>query len=391
MAATAGAKIIGEVIQNRQRPDTAYYFGRGKVNEIGKLVSETDADLFIFDDDLSPAQVRNLEESLKIPVVDRSGLILDIFAVHARTTEAKTQVKLAQLKYLLPRLAGRWAHLERQEGAIGTRGPGETQLETDRRLIQKQISEIERKLTEIDKEREIQRRKRKSLFRITLVGYTNAGKSTILNMLTDAGVRVEDKLFATLDSTTRRLELGHGEVALLTDTVGFITKLPAHLVASFRSTLMDVKDADLLLHIVDVSEPQLEERMAVVNKELARLCGPDQPRLMVFNKIDLLDDESQIDNCRKRYPGSIWISAANSNGVGELIKGIKIEYMKSRLELIVNLSRIRQSLFSEFAKFCRILNTRTEGEDIVIRISGPREHIRKLLDKYPDIKTTIVI
>ncbi|MBD3168124.1 MAG: GTPase HflX [candidate division Zixibacteria bacterium] len=390
LANTAGAEIVGEVVQNRQRPDSAYYFGAGKVDEIRGMVSELNADLFIFDDDLAPAQVRNLEESLQIPVVDRSGLILDIFALHARTVEARTQVKLAQLKYLLPRLAGRWSHLERQEGAIGTRGPGETQLETDRRLIQKQIIDLERKLEDIDRERENQRKKRDSLFKITLVGYTNAGKSTILNLLTEAGVLVENKLFATLDSTTRRLDLGHGETALLTDTVGFISKLPAHLIASFRSTLLDVNNADLLLHVIDASDPDLEMQILTVNEELNRMESSGKNRVMIFNKIDLIDDPEQYQSLRVRYPDAYFVSARETTGISELMSKIINEFGKSRMEVIIRLGENEQGIYPELARNCRILETGSKGSDVIIRLAGSRSAVEKIINNNPQIRYTTV-
>lgn len=391
LATTAGARIAGEIVQYRHRPDPAYFFGKGKVDEIKALAGETGADLMIFDDDLSPAQVRNLEEALKIPAVDRSGLILDIFALHAKTNESRVQVKLAQLKYLLPRLTGRWAHLERQEGAIGTRGPGETQLETDRRMVQKQISDLERKLEEIDRERETQRKNRRSLFKITLIGYTNAGKSTLLNKLTDAGVLVEDKLFATLDSTTRRLDLGQGNVALLTDTVGFISKLPAHLVASFRSTLMVIRDADLLLHVVDVSDPDFQRKIGTVNEELHQLGGSDKRMIIVFNKTDLLDDGWDREILIKRYPNSIFTSALDLNPDNGLMDKITAEFRRNEIETIVRLSGDDQRLYPEIFKYCRIIETSNEGDTIIVRFVGQKNVVDRILRKFPNLESITVV
>jgi len=391
LARTAGAKIVGEVIQNRNSPNSALFFGKGKAKEIAELAVQNHADLFICDDDLSPGQVRNLEEEIKIQVVDRSGLILDIFALHARSNEARVQVKLAQLKYLLPRLAGRWSHLERQEGAIGTRGPGETQLETDRRIIQKQIIELGRKLREIDKERETQRKGRNKLFRVTLIGYTNAGKSTILNNLTDAGVLVEDKLFATLDSTTRRLNLGRGGIALLTDTVGFISKLPAHLVASFRSTLMDIKDADLLLHICDVSDPMLDAKITTVNIELARLGNEEGRKLLVLNKTDLLQDRKDLEALAIRLPNSIFASAINADGTDELLDKIREESRQQGIEVVVQIGKTDYSLYAEIAKNCRIIDSSSDGEKLIIRLSGRKDMISKLMQKNPQVTFATVV
>ncbi len=391
LATTAGAEVVGEVSQRRESPNSTYYFGKGKVNEIRQLVRDTDANLFIFDDDLTPAQVRNLEERLEIPVVDRSGLILDIFALHAHTVESRVQVKLAQLKYLLPRLAGRWSHLERQEGAIGTRGPGETQLETDRRLITKEISELEKKLEQIDRERATQRKRRKNLFKVTLVGYTNSGKSTILNRMTDADVLAENKLFATLDSTTRRLALGNGEIALLTDTVGFISKLPAHLAASFRSTLVDVQDADLLLHVVDAADSRLDQKIATVNQELSEICSDKVRTVMVFNKIDLLNDGQEAEDIKRRFPGAIFVSALNSSGLEFITGMLKREHGKFTSELIIRIEQEQYPILAELSKTGRITNTSSEGDSIIVRFVGSREAADRIMRKYPQLGITPVV
>ncbi|MGE5411543.1 MAG: GTPase HflX, partial [Clostridiales bacterium] len=271
LAFTAGAETIMKVIQDKDRTDSAYYLGKGKAEELAQLAEQNEIDILIFDDDLTPVQVRNLENLINKKILDRSGLILDIFATRAKTREAKTQVELAQLQYLLPRLTRAWTHLSKQYGGIGTKGPGETQIETDRRLIRTRISMLKGKLEKIESQRQTKSANRKNFIKASLVGYTNAGKSTLLNLLTDAGVLAENKLFATLDSTTRSIQIDNNQTVLLSDTVGFIRKLPHHLVASFKSTLNEVREADLILHVIDVSHPFFEEHMAVVDQTLKDL------------------------------------------------------------------------------------------------------------------------
>lgn len=274
-------------------PNVATYIGKGKVEEIKAAASEQEANVVIFDDELSPSQQRNLERELGTKVIDRTALILDIFATRAHTKEGSLQVSLAQMQYLLPRLAGQWSHLERMEGAIGTRGPGETQIETDRRLIRSRISKIKRDLEDVRQQRALYRRQRqrRGIPVIALVGYTNAGKSTLMKALSGANVLAEDKLFATLDPVTRRLRLTTGETVLLTDTVGFIQKLPTDLVAAFRATLEELEEADLLVHVVDVSHPNVTEQVQTVEATLATLGVAERPTLLALNKVDLLRNE----------------------------------------------------------------------------------------------------
>ena len=287
---TAGGEVVGSLVQRLDRPNPRYYLGEGKARSLAELVEEREANLVIFDEELSPAQGKNLEELIKVRVMDRSELILDIFATRARSSEARMQVELAQLEYLLPRLRRMWSHLSRIRGGIGLRGPGETQLETDRRLIGTRIGELKRKLREVAKARAVQRKSRAGLFRVALVGYTNAGKSSLLRTLSGADLFVEDRLFATLDSATRSVDLGGGYEALATDTVGFIRKLPHHLIASFRSTLEESREADILLHVIDSSHPDWEEQREVVLEVLDELSLADQEKILVFNKTDRIDD-----------------------------------------------------------------------------------------------------
>ncbi len=282
---TAGGVCLKKVIQRLERPDTRTYIGSGKLEEVREYRQALDADLMVFDDELSPAQLRNLEKEMDCRVLDRTTLILDIFAKRARTSIAKTQVELAQLQYMLPRLTRLWTHLERQRGGIGMRGPGETQIETDRRLIKERIAQLKVLLEKFDTQKTLQRKNRESLVRVALVGYTNVGKSTLMNLLAKSDVFAENKLFATLDTTVRKVVIGNLPF-LLTDTVGFIRKLPHGLVESFKSTLDEVVEADLLIHVVDISHPDHEEQIAAVGRTLAEIGAADKPTILVFNKVD---------------------------------------------------------------------------------------------------------
>lgn len=318
LADTAGAEVVHTFIQRRSKIDPAFYIGKGKCQEIKNIASELDTDLIIFDDDLSPAQARNLEKALNARIIDRTGIILDIFARRARTREAKIEVELAQLNYLLPRLTGHWVHLSRQVGGIGVRGPGETQLESDRRLVRRRIDVLKKSLKKIEQGRITRRKLRRRMPIVSLVGYTNAGKSTLLNSLTNSDVFVEDKLFATLDPAVRSMEYEYGKKIIFTDTVGFIRKLPHHLVASFKSTLEEVTSADLLLNIIDLSHPHYLEQMASVHDVLETMGAIDKPVLMVFNKIDLIKSDSDIQLARERFPGAVFISAIRKIGLKDL-------------------------------------------------------------------------
>ena len=282
---TAGGIPLRRFTQKLDKPDPATFLGKGKLEELREYVQEQEADLVVFDDELSPSQLRNLERALKCRIIDRSNLILDIFALRARTAHARTQVELAQYQYLLPRLAGMWTHLERQKGGIGLKGPGEKEIETDRRIVRDKIALLKTKLRQIDKQKATQRSNRGSMVRVALVGYTNVGKSTIMNMVSKSDVFAEDKLFATLDTTVRKVVIGNLPF-LLSDTVGFIRKLPHHLIESFKSTLDEVRESDVLLHVVDIAHPNFEEQIHVVQETLNEITGEEKPTIMVFNKID---------------------------------------------------------------------------------------------------------
>ena len=332
---TAGGIPVAKVLQQRNRPDVSSYVGKGKLTELKGQMSALGAKTIIFDDDLSPTQIRNVEKVTDAKVLDRSALILDIFASRAQTAAAKTQVELAQIQYLLPRLTRYWTHLSRQSGGIGTKGPGETQIETDRRIIGQRIGVLKSKLEKLDKQRTTQRKSRDQMTRVSLVGYTNAGKSTLMNALTDSGVFAENRLFATLDSTVRRHQLRTHEI-LLSDTVGFIRKLPHHLVQSFKSTLDEVREADLLIHLVDGSSTMVHEYIEVVQQTLKELKSNNKQTLLVFNKVDRMDDE-QHEILRGEYPNALYISAIRGIGLSELEEAIEQEieshYIKVDLEI----------------------------------------------------------
>jgi len=285
LAETAGGRTLKIFKQKLSHPDSRTFVGKGKLEEIKRYISTRNVSLVIFDDELTGSQITNIEKELQVTTIDRSDLILDIFASRAKTAQAKTQVELAQYQYILPRLKGMWSHLERQGGGIGSRGPGETEIETDRRIVKDKISLLRKRLSEIDKQAFTQRKERGEFIRVALVGYTNVGKSTLMNLISKSEVFAENKLFATLDTTTRKVVLGHTPF-LLSDTVGFIRKLPHHLIESFKSTLDEVREADILLHVVDISHPRFEEQLNIVKKTLHELKSDEKPTIIVFNKMD---------------------------------------------------------------------------------------------------------
>jgi GTPase len=322
LADTAGAIVTGTLVQRSGSIHPATFVGKGKLEELVLLIEQSQAEVVIFDDDLTPAQVRNLEKATQRKVIDRSELILDIFARRARTRESRLQVELAQLEYTLPRLTGMWKHLERQAGGIGSRGPGETQLETDKRLVRERIARLKAALESVERERETQRNRRRREFRAALVGYTNAGKSTLFNALTRSDVFVENRLFATLDSTTRQMVSPERQVVLLTDTVGFIRKLPHHLVASFHSTLIEAIEADLLLHVIDAADPDFRRQITAVDGVLDQILPEVRPpRLLVFNKCDQLTEDA-IAALRAEYDECLVLSARTGDGLPALRKDL---------------------------------------------------------------------
>jgi GTP-binding protein HflX len=346
LAKSAGAVIVGEVVSARRKPDPRTFVGKGKLQEIKESVAANDAELVMSSAALSPSQERNLESNLECRVVDRAGLILDIFAQRARSFEGKLQVELAQLRHLSTRLVRGWTHLERQKGGIGLRGPGETQLETDRRLVDKRIRVLMERLDHVDKRRAMNRqnRIRAEIPTVALVGYTNAGKSTLFNALTQAGVYVEDKLFATLDSTVRRLQLPGGEAVILADTVGFVRDLPHELIAAFRSTLQEAREADLILHLIDASDRHRWQRVRQVNAVLKQLDADRVPQIRVYNKIDKLEREPRLTKLRQGGGRAVWLSALSGEGIPLLLAAIggRLQRKKVRGLMQLNPSQGRQ-------------------------------------------------
>ncbi len=369
---TAGGTVVGSFVQEKARRDPATAVGRGKVEEILEGRRTLEAGLVIFDEDLTPAQVRNLERALEVTVLDRAGLILDIFARRARTREAKVQVELAQLRYLLPRLARRWTHLERQAGGIGVRGVGETQLETDRRLIQVRIARLVRDLKRIEKERGERRKRRREVVKVALVGYTNAGKSTLLNRLTGAEALVENRLFATLDPLVRQ---GKGEWGrfLFIDTVGFIRKLPPQLVASFRSTLEEAREADLLVHLVDLSHPGHEDQMKTTRRVLEELGLDRNPVLTVFSKIDQVGDSRTRIRAQGEVPGAIYISAFTGEGLEDLRRELEQAADEETVLAEAALPPAAGSAIARIHALARVLGSRMVDGKLEIRYRAKRE------------------
>ncbi len=347
LALSAGAAVVDEVVQRRRRIDASSYVGRGKLEEIAERAEANGADVIIFDNDLSPGQIRDIERVTNLKVIDRSELILDIFATRAQTRQARLQVELAQLEYTAPRLRGMWKHLERIAGAgggtgagvvggIGTRGPGERQIEIDRRLVGKRLTQLRRELGQIDRRRLREVEARSDQFNVSLVGYTNAGKSTLMNALTDAGVKVQDKLFATLGTTTRRWDLGDGQVALLSDTVGFVRDLPHHLVASFKATLEEALHADLLLHVADASSPRCASEIRAVHGVLTELGLEDAKALVLLNKIDAVEDEAAVQILEATVEDAIRVSARTGLGLAELVERVRGEMLEDHVRIKVD-------------------------------------------------------
>jgi GTP-binding protein HflX len=333
---TAGGETVKTFTQRMQRPDRATFVGTGKLEDIKAYVKAEEIDIVVFDDELSPSQLRNVENELQVKILDRSNLILDIFAKRAQTSQAKTQVELAQLQYMLPRLTRMWTHLERQKGGIGMRGPGETQIETDRRIILQKISLLKERLKEIDKQNETQRKNRHQLVRVALVGYTNVGKSTIMNMISKSEVFAENKLFATLDTTVRKVVIENLPF-LLSDTVGFIRKLPHHLVECFKSTLDEVREADILIHVVDISHPNFEDHMDTVNETLKDLGAIDKEIITVFNKIDAYrplsrDEQEEVEPLTLSDFENSWMAKNSSPAI--FISALKKENIESFRSLL---------------------------------------------------------
>lgn len=388
LADTAGADVFARVTQDRNRYDASTFVGKGKVEELKALVSDNAIPLVIFDDDLTPAQVRNLERELECKVLDRSGLILDIFASRAKTNEAKTQVELAQLQYLLPRLTRMWTHLSKQFGGVGTKGPGETQIETDRRIIRTRIGHLKEKIERMGQQRITQRKGRTKHIRAALVGYTNVGKSTLLNLLSGSDVFVENRLFATLDPTTRLVPLSANTEILVTDTVGFIRKLPHHLVASFKSTLEEISEADIILHLSDILSKTFQDQITVVTNTLTDLGVADKPTLMVFNKIDALTDRSILAATSEQFPHSVFISAMR----GINILGLKAEVSKLLLEEFVDktftISQGDQKLISYLHTAGEVLEKEYNEDSVTLSLRIRKKEYERIMSLVTKARTT---
>ncbi len=381
---TAGIEVVCETIQSRNVPNPTYFIGEGKVEELKDVAAELDADAIIFDEELSPAQTRNIENMLDIATVDRTGLILQVFAQRALTSEARLQVALAQLEYALPRLTRMWTHLSRiatsgGSGSGALRGPGETQLEMDRRWVRRQISQVKKALETVEKRRQVQRQNRSEKIKVSLVGYTNAGKSTLFNTLTGENVLAEDKLFATLDSTTRRVNLPENQNILLSDTVGFIKKLPHQLVAAFKATLEEVTEADLLLHVVDISHPEAEAQIAAVDTVLQELDASDIPMVMVFNKIDQLEKEDQLHILKARYPEAISISAQRGDGIETLTETLAQRFASHGAMLNLSIPYTDGKALDMLYKHGTVLGTEYAEDAVHVKARLPGRYLKSVL------------
>lgn len=378
LAATAGAHVVGELTQRRAIPDKTTYLGKGKVDELEQLVAATDADVVIFDNDLSPAQTRNLEKAIKVKVLDRSELILDIFASRAQTYEARLATELAQLQYSLPRLKQMWSHLSRLKMGIGMRGPGEKQLEVDRRLVEKRIHDLSDELKTIQRRKERQVAARNDRMTVSLVGYTNAGKSTLLNALTGSDVLAEDKLFATLDTRTRRWQLPGWGPVLLSDTVGFIRDLPHHLIASFKATLEEARQANLLLHVADASNPSAYDQVTSVYNVLEELGIEAKDTLLVLNKIDAMSDRRSLEGLLGRYPNAIPISARSGQGMERLAAEVSRALSRNFLDLDIETGVENGRLMAYLAAHGEVLSKRYNDEKVIVHCRLSQEDLGRI-------------
>jgi GTPase len=378
LAKTAGARVVSGLIQRRETPDMTTYLGKGKVEELKTLVEHHDADVVIFDNDLAPSQTRNLEKAVNVKVLDRTELILDIFANSAKTYEARLAVELAQLEYSLPRLKRMWTHLSRIKAGIGMRGPGEKQLEEDRRLVERRIHELRTELTGVERRKERLVASRGDRLTVSLVGYTNAGKSTLMNALTGAGVLAADKLFATLDTRTRRWMLPSWGPVLLSDTVGFIRDLPHGLIASFKATLEEARQADLLLHVADASNPAVLEQISAVYKVLEELGIEEKDTLLVLNKVDRVADLAELAKVRNRYPHAIPLSARTRQGFDKLHAAVSEALSHSFADIEVETSVANGRMLAYLAAHGEVLERHYEGDRVLIHVRLPQRHLGPL-------------
>lgn len=378
LAATAGVRVVGRVTQRRETPDTATYLGSGKVEELTQLAAANDADLVIFDNDLSPGQTRNLEKAVGLKVLDRSELILDIFASRAQTAQSRLAVELAQLEYSMPRLKRMWTHLSRQKKGVGLRGPGETQLEEDRRLVEKKIKDLRRQLDVIEQRKQREVASRNDLMTVSLVGYTNAGKSTLMNAMTGSDVFVQDALFATLDTRTRRWQLPGWGPVLLSDTVGFIRNLPHHLIESFKATLEEARQADLLLHVADGSNPMVFDQIAAAYEVLEEIGIQRKDMLLVINKIDAISDRIRLDSIMKRYPGAVPISAQNGQGMEKLAQAVSDALSRGFIDADIDLGVDNGKLLAYLAAHGEILSKQYTDSRVTVHCRIPRSFLGRI-------------
>jgi GTPase len=378
LAATAGVRVVGQLTQRRETPDPATYLGHGKVEELTRMAAAVDADVVIFDNDLSPAQTRNLEKAIGLKVLDRTELILDIFASRAQTNQARLAVELAQLEYSMPRLKRLWTHLSRQKKGVGLRGPGETQLEEDRRLVEHRIKDLRRQLGAIERRKQREVAGRRELLTVSLVGYTNAGKSTLLNTLTGADVFVEDALFATLDTRTRRWQLPGWGPVLLSDTVGFIRNLPHHLIESFKATLEEARQADLLLHVADGSNPAVYDQIAAAYSVLEEIGIQRKDTLLVVNKVDALPDRVRLEGILNRYPNAVPISARSGFGLANLASAVSEALSASFLDLDVEVGVENGRLLAYLAAHGEVLSQQYRDSLVVVHCRIPSRHLGRI-------------
>jgi GTP-binding protein HflX len=378
LAEAAGVRVVGRVTQRRDAPDAATYLGKGKVAEVTSLAAATDADVVIFDNDLSPGQTRNLEKTFGLKVIDRTELILDIFASRAQTHEARLAVELAQLEYSMPRLKRMWTHLSRQKKGVGLRGPGETQLEEDRRLVEHRIKDLRKELRAIERRKEREVAARRGTMTVSLIGYTNAGKSTLLNVLTGADVFVKDALFATLDTRTRRWQLPGWGPVLLSDTVGFIRDLPHHLIASFKATLEEARQANLLLHVADGANPAVGEQIAAAYKVLEEIGIQQKDTLLVINKVDAMPDRARLDSLLGRYPSAVGISARTGYGLTELASVVAEALSRAFLDVDVELGVDNGRLLAYLAANGEILSKKFYDSRVIVHCRIPQRHLGRL-------------
>ena len=386
LAETAGARVVGHLTQRRQVPDGATYLGRGKVEDLRTMAAAADADLVIFDNDLSPAQTRNLEKALAVKVLDRTELILDIFASRAQTHQARLSVELAQLEYSMPRLKRMWTHLSRQRNGMGLRGPGEKQLEVDRRLVEKRIGDLRSELRVIERRKEREVAARADLMTVSLVGYTNAGKSTLLNALTGADVFTQDALFATLDTRTRRWQLPGWGPVLLSDTVGFIRDLPHHLIASFKATLEEARQADLLLHVADGSNPAASQQVAAAYDVLEQIGIRAKDTLLVINKLDALPDRAACDGLLNRYPSAIPISARTGLGLGRLAGAVSDALSRSFLDVDVETGVENGRLLAYLAAHGEVLSKQYHDARVTVHCRMPQRFLGRISRQEAQIR-----